>query len=418
MTSSRTDTVELPTIESKNDDYHPETNNETDDSVIDRKYCCPSCCKCCYIKSEKEVTDAKCRCCCFLLKCWPNKTKQEIKDKDENVNEYEHVKCVCKQELVHGIIKDHYESNIYARQVCAGCACCTCCKSEESNIKCSRCTKVLHDDSAVYHCPAGEQEAHNRYASYRKDKETEKEKEKKTDKKEETQDNGYYDLCISCVEELYGEKRYEIATTLEQDIWSLAYVIAKNRQMLPSSYCLLLAIIYIVQVTILCVMIWSYRVMLNKDVEMEYYMEGDCILDLNLTTVIPTNVECGNMTLIKDHDYVQTWSDVPYKTGNDNTFSLTYGQILVFPWSSVLSFILLSVYIFSSMTNPAIMAQIAEEIEVRLFSCYPLLSLHVSCQYLFNIYRRYIVNMRKGMAQIHDVARIEYAANVHVIQIH
>ena len=69
------------------------------------------------------------------------------------------------------------------------------------------------------------------------------------------------------------------------------------------------------------------------------------------------------MTLIEDKAYYQTWTDVPYNA--TDPFDISKGQILVFPFASVLSFLLLSVYIFSSMTNPVIMSQIAEEIEVK-----------------------------------------------------
>ena len=92
-----------------------------------------------------------------------------------------------------------------------------------------------------------------------------------------------------------------IVATLDEDIWALAYVVVRNRGSMPCSLCILLCIVYAVQAIPLSVMVWSYSVMLNHDVESEYEFFGDC----GLTFKDDTNITL-NQTLFDDYDISTT----------------------------------------------------------------------------------------------------------------
>ena len=202
------------------------------------------------------------------------------------------------------------------------------------------------------------------------------------------------------------ENTDDMKVTLNEDVWALGFVIARKRKQLPCSFIRLLCCTYFTQCMILWVMIWSLSVSLNKNVVVQYKLEsnGHCELKYtyyqnisnytnvteyeNVTDIIESTeyemiqstdvynyekkenytetedatVVCNSINLIEEDAVTQTWDGV--KTFDDDFVALraTSGNILVFPFASVFSFLLLSVYILSSLSNPVVMFVVAHKL--------------------------------------------------------
>eukprot|EP01084_Bolivina_argentea_P009011 16867_1 len=149
------------------------------------------------------------------------------------------------------------------------------------------------------------------------------------------------------------------ALKLGEDIWSLAYVIAKNRKQLPCSYCLLLSLIFIIQAGSLVVMIFDYVTMVNHDIRVQYEMctSPDNYQYTTNYTYYYNNTDlndtsCERVVLIEDNPRTQTYANRDYGVSVD---------LWIFGITSLLALCLLSIYIAKSLTNPIIMMIIGHQ---------------------------------------------------------
>ena len=169
----------------------------------------------------------------------------------------------------------------------------------------------------------------------------------------------------------------KIVARLSEDIWALGFVIARNRKKLPCSFVILLFVIYCVQIGILSGMIWAYDVEDQHTWKSYNAKYGTCLgtsLTHNGTTQYDVTIRWNQCYTIQLQELIkrrQTWvglgwflrdvisdeDDQPNMEPVSKT--LSYDPIGVFPFTAMLSFLLLGFYISSSMTNPIIMFIIA-----------------------------------------------------------
>ena len=192
------------------------------------------------------------------------------------------------------------------------------------------------------------------------------------------------------------EEKDMIVARLEGDIWALGYVIARKRNKLPCSFALLLCFIYTTQFLILCAIIWGYigipavvnrqsvtgpcqiefRDIINGTIDATPYDFGDHFGKLNWDP--NSDIKCNGMSEYESAGHRQAWlPDIAFTQDvRDHGFKpiwdiVTDFTVFIFPFTEILSFILLGFYISSSMTNPIIFFTIAHEYnQVKYFSEY------------------------------------------------
>ena len=104
------------------------------------------------------------------------------------------------------------------------------------------------------------------------------------------------------------------------------------------------------------IMIWSYLVILNYDVKRKFELYGDCGLTYsnetlfeNETSTDDAAISCATVNMVEHPRRYQTWK------GGESL------DVIVFPFAVLFAFMLLSIYVISSMGNPAIMFVIAKQ---------------------------------------------------------
>ena len=179
------------------------------------------------------------------------------------------------------------------------------------------------------------------------------------------------------------EEKNKIVARLGEDVWALGYVLARKRKRLPCSFAVLLCSIYSVQVLILFAMIWgnSGLPFTNKPMDIQGHCQiefRDTINGTNVTNPTPydfstqfplnnADMWCQELSTFERVKRRQTWSPEHYvmrdfKKDSSVIFEILSGfTVFVFPFTEILSFILLGFYIASSMINPIIFFIVAHE---------------------------------------------------------
>ena len=191
------------------------------------------------------------------------------------------------------------------------------------------------------------------------------------DNNDETKCKYFPDMCcmgkVNKIENNDYNNDNDIATSLNEDIWALGYVIARNRGKLPCTFVILMSVIYFVQLTILCTILWAYEVEDTQTYKTFNILRGgQCRAVFNDTAYHFSNGGCSDIRISEAKQRRQVWrtEEIPWRTAilsdTENNKEILwdtfeYSNIGVWPITAMLSFLLLGFYISSSMTNPIIM---------------------------------------------------------------
>ena len=177
---------------------------------------------------------------------------------------------------------------------------------------------------------------------------------------------------------------------LDEDIWALGYVVARNRKKLPCSFILLLCSIYMVQISTLLAIIWGYGV---PDTIKQMDLDGNCKIDIpdimndtfGNATYWYTGLQCSKINKWDRvarrqtwaANYALRWSGPRMRDARNKGMTAVWDvmadlDVFIFPFTEIVSFILLAFYIISSLTNPIIFFIIAHEYNKVNFRVYTL----------------------------------------------
>ena len=179
----------------------------------------------------------------------------------------------------------------------------------------------------------------------------------------------------------YNQQQDRNIARLNEDVWALAYIIAKTRSRLPYPYICLLIFIFFVQFGTLFAMVYSFYCSIVYDVVKEVYFSSiRCVdahtddapdmntrwtsvkEDYNFTVYSPQS--CYYSQLIEYDPEFQRYYDKDIATEPDGRYSLDSWQAVqtdvmwVFLFCQLTSFSVLIIYIISSMVNPVVMLTI------------------------------------------------------------
>eukprot|EP01084_Bolivina_argentea_P311235 538703_1 len=167
-----------------------------------------------------------------------------------------------------------------------------------------------------------------------------------------------------------------VVAHLNEDIWSLAFVLIRTGKGLGCCFLIFLVLIWLIQFGSLVAMAYGFHASIYRDVIVPYNVKGcdfpfNDTHNMNDTLLVDVCEELDDLLMNSSVDIIIELSEAePKKTEYDDHERFESGYMAVFGWASAFSYMLLSIYGFSSITNSITIFVISRRFDEDQTKCF------------------------------------------------